>query len=154
MKKTLMLVATLAALAATPAVAEILFEATLTGSNEVPPNPSGAYGVASLIVNDAVTEGFYTVNFAGLEGGAQTGAHFHRAPAGANGPVVLPLALGSPLAGFWELTPEDAEALLLGSIYVNIHTQVYPGGEIRGQLIETAVANENSTWSEIKGLYR
>ena len=153
MKKTL-LTLTLLAFVATPALAETVFEGTLTGAQEVPPNVSTAYGVATIILNDAMTEAAYTVNFAGLDGGAQTGAHFHMAPAGSNGPVVFALALGSPLAGIWAISAEHAEALMNEEIYVNIHTEAWPGGEIRAQMVQTAVANEVSTWSQVKGAYR
>ena len=89
----------------------------------------------------------------GLAFGAAGPVHLHNAAAGANGPIVLPFgdrvlysetgdgfALRSfgPLASF--LSGITAEAFLnqlaLGNIYVNIHSfPVFPGGEIRGQLV-------------------
>ena len=154
MRYRLLTAVALLTLLATSALADILFEASLTGDQLVPPSGSGAGGVASIILSEDMTTATYTINFAGLEGGAQIAAHFHEAPAGMNGAVVFPLALGSPLAGVWALTPSDAAALIAEEIYVNIHTDDFPAGEIRGQFIETAVSSEAGTWSQVKGLFR
>ena len=66
---------------------------------------------------------------------------------------VFTLDLGCPLAGIWILTEDDAAALISEAIYVNIHTELYPSGAIRGDFVETAVATESATWSEVKALY-
>ena len=150
-KGSLLVLAALA-IAAAPAAAETIYEATLTGDQEVPPSGSTAYGTATIILSDDETEATYTVSFAGLDS-PQTSAHFHNAPAGQNGGAVFTLDLGSPLAGIWMLTEDDAAALLSEAIYVNIHTELYPAGAIRGDFVETAVATESATWSEVKALY-
>jgi CHRD domain len=41
----------------------------------------------------------------------------------------------SPLTGQTILTPEQAVQFAAGQLYVNVHTQANPGGEIRGQAI-------------------
>ena len=138
--------------AAAPAAAETIFEATLDSGQLVPPGDSTAYGAAVIVLNDAQTEAYYTVAFAGLDF-PQTAAHFHHAPPGENGPPILTLELGSPLAGVWMLTPEDADALLAHEVYVNIHTEGYPSGEIRGNFDQSTVAAETTTWSQLKSLY-
>jgi hypothetical protein len=135
-----------------PASAETIFEAELTGSQEVPPTDSTAYGTATIILNDAQTEATYTVAFAGLDY-PQTAAHFHLGAPGENGPPIFTLDLGSPLAGVWPLTVDDVTALLNEEVYVNIHTEGYPGGEIRGDFEFVTVATEPTTWSQLKSLY-
>jgi hypothetical protein len=69
-------------------------------------------------------------------------AHFDRplhGPQQENASVVIPIANtgdASPFKGSATLTPEQAEALLAGRWYVNIHTPAHPPGEIRGQVLK------------------
>ncbi|MFN0086383.1 MAG: CHRD domain-containing protein, partial [Blastocatellia bacterium] len=51
-----------------------------------------------------------------------------------NGGVVIPLAAGSPSIGAAVVTPAQVNQILAAGWYVNIHTQMFPGGEIRGQV--------------------
>ncbi|HEY3281717.1 MAG TPA: CHRD domain-containing protein, partial [Armatimonadota bacterium] len=41
----------------------------------------------------------------------------------------------SPIVGSGAFPAAHLADLFAGNVYVNIHTAVYPGGEIRGQLI-------------------
>lgn len=68
-----------------------------------------------------------------------TAAHIHVAPAGVNGPVVIPLAapIGGSSSGCIEnIDPELIKAITNdpSAYYVNVHTIERPGGAIRGQL--------------------
>src|SRR5260221_405363 len=78
--------------------------------------------------------------------GPATGMHIHGpAPTNVPAPVIISLvanhtpatnpALGGFIGGTVTLTPDQATNLLAGSNYINIHTALNPGGEIRGQLI-------------------
>lgn len=56
-------------------------------------------------------------------------------------------------------TTASAEAALFGFIaagraYLNIHSSLYPGGEIRGFLVPAPVGTQESTWGSIKAMYR
>jgi hypothetical protein len=56
-------------------------------------------------------------------------------------------------------TTASAEAALFqaiadGKAYLNVHSQTFGGGEIRGFLIAQSTPNLKSTWGRIKGLYR
>jgi CHRD domain len=135
--------------AAVPARAGTIFVATLTGSQETPPNSSPATGFGTFVLNDAMTELTFDVTFSGLSSGL-TIAHFHDAPPGLPGPIVraidasegaVPGILSGTLHGVWTsadaqpLTPALVSDLLAGNIYVNIHSTQFPNGEIRGQLV-------------------
>jgi hypothetical protein len=137
---------------ATVAQAGTLFTAVLNGGNEVPAVDTPANGSVHLILNDDETEAEYMIEFAALSA-AETGAHFHVAPPGANGGVTFALPLGTPKNGTWMLTPEDVTNLKEGNIYVNIHTEAFPGGEIRGNLAETPTPAEEMTWGRVKSLF-
>jgi hypothetical protein len=143
-------------LAAGTAPAETLFAATLDASQNVPPTGSGGTGTAVLILNDAATEVAYTVTYDGLEG-VEIGAHFHRAPPGENGSILHSLPLGTPKLGVWEVTAHDVADLMAGMVYVNIHTDMYPSGEIRGDISQsTAAVSEEPlrlSWGRIKALF-
>jgi hypothetical protein len=80
--------------------------------------------------------------------GALTGGHIHGpAAAGANAPVIVPFANATGAAAAGTLTgtftstntptiSNDSLEVLMknGNAYVNLHTTLYGGGEIRGQL--------------------
>ena len=106
----------------------------INGLLEVPPTKPLATGIGSVTLSP---DGFlhFNIVFDGLVA-AQTAAHFH-GPAipGKNAPVQFPLPLGSPIIG--SVGPLDAvqqSDLLDGLWYVNIRSNQFPGGEIRGQV--------------------
>ena len=54
---------------------------------------------------------------------------------GKNGPVAVPITPAtSPFEGSATLTDAQANDLLAGKLYVNVHTEANKGGEIRGQV--------------------
>ena len=114
----------------------VIYKAELKGSNEVPSNTSEAKGNSVLTFNK-VTKKFQVVTtYSGL---TPMGGHIHMAEKGANGAVVFPLGdkLASPITfQSGVLTAEQIKALEDGHLYVNLHTEMYPGGEIRGQLMK------------------
>ena len=108
----------------------------LSGANEVPAVSSTATGKVDTTYNKDTGTLVWTITYSGLSGAA-TGGHFHGpAMAGANAPVVVPLkgSLASPISGSMVLTSAQADDLLAGKWYVNLHTAANPGGEIRGQV--------------------
>jgi len=116
----------------------------LTGAAEVDgagnPNQGDldGSGAAIIVLNAARSEVCFILQVADITLPAAA-AHIHEAPAGQNGPVVVPLA------------PPDATGLAAGCVsvdlalisairgnpanyYVNVHTTDFPGGALRGQL--------------------
>ncbi len=81
----------------------------------------------------------YTITWSGLTGPA-TSAHFHSAAPGVNGGVALGISSLNPSVGSGISVSETGETNLLGGLwYVNVHTAAFGSGEIRGQVIVTAV---------------
>jgi hypothetical protein len=130
------------------------FSATLSGKNEVPPTKSIANGTAKFEVNENDSQISYWVNLTGLKKIIQ--AHIHNGTSGQNGDVLVNLSnsksaknpdnpeiqltgtitkddLQGPLKG-----RELSDLLIVmrnGQAYVNAHTEIYPKGAIRGQIM-------------------
>ncbi len=127
--------------------------AVLSGGNEAPNLiNTGATGTAEVFVNLGTKDVTYTIRIFNIPSGTTAG-HFHVGPAGVAGPIVVDLAPPRDISNDYELTGtanasslrpqaergirdwEDfIQSLIGGQMYVNIHTAVNPGGEIRGQL--------------------
>jgi alcohol dehydrogenase (cytochrome c) len=74
-----------------------------------------------------------------------TGAHLHVAPPGQHGPVAAPLQVNagtSEISGAITLTDEQLAALRASSLYVQVHTEGNPQGELRGWIFDTAIVGE------------
>jgi hypothetical protein len=114
-----------------------IFEATLSGTQEVPPNTSPGRGTAEVQVNSNTNTLTWKVTYSGLSGPA-TGAHIHGPAApGANAGILVPFTgnlNAQPVQGQAQITPAQMGDLSAGMWYVNIHSAQFPGGEIRGQL--------------------
>lgn len=130
------------------------FSATLSGKDEVPPTKSIANGTAKFLVNENDSQISYWVNLTGLKKIIQ--AHIHNGTSGQNGDVLVNLSnsksaknpdnpeiqltgtitkdnLQGPLKG-----RELSDLLIVmrnGQAYVNAHTEIYPKGAIRGQIM-------------------
>jgi len=107
---------------------------SLNGAQEVPPVATSASGTGSITVgpDQSVTGSVTTV---GVDG---TMAHIHLAATGQNGPVIVPMV--KTAEGVWsipagaKLNDAQFQSFKDGSLYVNVHSAAFKGGEIRGQL--------------------
>jgi uncharacterized repeat protein (TIGR01451 family) len=117
-----------------------LFFATLDGAQEVPSTNSSGSGKAVLQLSPDEKTARVSLNFTSLSG-AQTDAHIHGPAApGIDGPVIFPLPLGQFSDFQINLTPSQVQDLKNGLLYVNVHTGMFTGGEIRGQFLSSASA--------------
>ncbi|MFO7676167.1 MAG: CHRD domain-containing protein [bacterium] len=155
MKKTLTIVALIAAGCVALLGCENLvrsFSAALTGGEIIPPVSTSATGNCVVNVDAADTELGYKLTVQNIENA--TSASIHLAPAGRVGEVVAVLYPGptkegpftgtlaeaslrvadlrGPLAG--ESMSRMLSVLRAGSTYVQVNTDSFPAGEIRGQL--------------------
>lgn len=163
MRKLLLTLATLGLLGAvTPSSATLLvYSASLSGSNEVPANVSPATGLSTLTYDTVAHTLLVDVSFSGLLAPV-TAAHIHCCtPSGSNvgvaiGLVGFPTGVSSgSYSHLFDLTDPSVfsaaflannggtaagagttlfNALNTGLAYLNIHTSILPGGEIRGQV--------------------
>jgi len=105
----------------------IFFDFTLNGLQEVPPRATPAIGSGTATLNLSTLFFDLDCSFTGLLA-AQTDAHIHGpAPFCVNAPVLIPLGVGSPKSFESTLTGAQANQLLGGLWYVNIHSTVFPG---------------------------
>lgn len=130
--------------------AETRYTAVLDGPTSG--NSSTATGTASLVLNDAQTEVDYVVSLNGLSS-PEFAAHFHNAPPGKAGPSLWTLVPGNYKVGVWPVGPFEVGELNAGRVYVNIHTEIYPTGEIRGDISFKTVAAEAASWGSVKALF-
>jgi outer membrane protein assembly factor BamB len=122
-----------------PSCSPTSFAATLTGTQEVPPNGSTATGSGTATLD--VTETMVTVHleFSGLSSNA-TMSHIHApAPPGMNAGVIIaftgfPATTSGTYDNTFAITPTQVMQMRNGLCYFNIHTGNFGGGEIRGQL--------------------
>ena len=136
----------------------VSFHVRLVGAQQNPSVTTDAFGRADVrLIDDGIAVQFRVTvcNIANV-----TMAHIHVGASGKNGPVILflyhmhdPLfssAHGCEILSSGTLHPSDlipsasnginnwtdfVNALVAGNTYVNVHTSVNPGGEIRGQLV-------------------
>ncbi len=131
----------------------INFITQLSGEAEVqtPAVETQATGVSKFQLSKDGTSMTFFVNVAQLEN--VRFAHLHLGAAGSNGPIVVDLRLdkvSGPVNGrYAEGTTTSSsmkgpllgqplsalvDAIVAGRIYVNVHTDRFPGGELRGQV--------------------
>lgn len=124
---------------AAPAFAETVnLKAAMSATSEVPPTQSQGKGEVTATYDTATKTLTWKGTYEGLSGPA-TAAHFHGPAApGKNAGVVIPIFAGgaakSPFEGKATLTDAQAQQLLAGEWYANVHTAANKAGEIRGQV--------------------
>jgi hypothetical protein len=139
----------------TPAQAQVItLTAELSGTNETPAPGilTGSFGFATVVVNIPTQTVSWTVDVFNMPSGT-TNAHIHVGGPGVAGPTVINIPFPAGISNDYRLTgsattataglrPDQGlrswddvlQAIVGGQTYVNIHSAVNPGGEIRGQL--------------------
>jgi hypothetical protein len=109
-------------------------QVTLSGTNEVPPVATSASGSGTVTIKEDRSVSAHIM----VTGMTATAAHIHEAPAGANGPVIVPFTktgdnmFDAPAGA--KLTDAQYAAYKAGNLYINVHSAKNPGGEVRAQL--------------------
>lgn len=153
------------------ASAQVVYETSLAGASEIPPNASTATGTATVTYFPGTSTMTVATSFSGLSG-TTTAAHIHcctplAGTSNAGVATQTPTFPGFPtnvsagtyantfdlnlassynasfLTSFGGNVIAAREALLAGMgsgrAYFNIHTGAFPGGEIRGNLVEPGI---------------
>ncbi|MBX7099958.1 MAG: CHRD domain-containing protein, partial [Myxococcaceae bacterium] len=120
------------------------YTARLNGAQELPPSGSAAEGTATVTLTRNASD--YSVSVSGTHSvtGSNLSAHLHTAIGGLSGNVevslnvtaqiaLVPGTVGTLVAQ--TITNQVAQEIGLGRAYVNIHSQGFSGGEIRGQVL-------------------
>jgi hypothetical protein len=128
-----------------------VLQADMSGANEVPVRATSASGTAGITIDgDTVHFSVVVQNFTGV-----TQGHIHSGAAGVNGPIRVflfdtraggttfnPTGLVNGVIAEGSFTAADVTGVTYdqlvsemraGTAYVNFHTSLYPGGELRGQ---------------------
>jgi hypothetical protein len=137
---------------ARPATADTIFVATIDGASNVPALPTvTSTGTAVLTLNEAQTRLTYHIELF-MGDCPELYSHIHNAAPRENGNVVHSLPVGDTKDGFWDLPPDMVTELFAGRLYINVHTEAYITGEIRGN-IQPQVPVQESSWGSIKARY-
>jgi len=122
------------------------YEVMLEGSQQNPPVSSDGMGSVTITLDEDSGDMTLTGSVSGLSSAlfdvATVGpVHIHEAPRGENGPVVFPVevdrsedGLSATLSLTATLSAEQISALQAGNYYINVHTENFNSGEIRGQI--------------------
>jgi hypothetical protein len=134
----------------------VRFTANLSGNQETPtPILTGAFGTATVTLDLGSQTVTWSIDVFNMPSGTNN-AHFHVGGPGLGGPTVVNIAFpanisndfnlsGSANASFAGFTvrPDQGirswedfmQSLMGGQMYLNVHSAVNTGGEIRGQVL-------------------
>jgi hypothetical protein len=139
------------------------FGARLVSFEEVPALSNAAEGTFNMVIDSSDSSFDFELTYSGISGSGATQAHIHLGQKGVNGGITVFFCTnlgngpaGTPLcpangtvtgtvtaanvigpSGQGLAPGEFAEllkAIRAGAVYANVHSALFPGGEIRGQL--------------------
>ena len=114
----------------------VQFAATIDGAQETPPSGSPAMATGTFTMDtDANTLAINIIITVPPPSG-EIAAHIHgfSSPGTPSG-ILFGLPLGSPKMATWNFTQAQEPNIIAGLTYANIHSNAFPGGEIRGQVL-------------------
>jgi probable HAF family extracellular repeat protein len=118
-----------------PSIPQKRFFAQLNGAQETPPNASTATGSGIVLLNSTDTSALVGLKFSNLTS-TEMGAHIHTGAMGTDGPVTFAMPTTNPVIdSSISPTTQQVADLKAGSQYMNVHSSIFPGGEIRGQFL-------------------
>lgn len=118
-----------------------VFFVQMSGPQEVPgPGDADAIGEGSVTIDPEANTVCWTYNVAGIA--FLTAAHIHVGAAGESGPVLVPLSDADgnfPTSGCTSASADAIAAITSNPVghYLNVHTDEFPNGALRGQLLDS-----------------
>jgi CHRD domain len=115
----------------------LTFIAIMNGGQVVPPSTSNGLGVGFLTFDNATKRLCYSLTYSGMLG-TETEAHLHGdALPGQTNQVLYDMGpYGSPkVACLGPIKPNEERLLKQEKMYIQIHTDIFVAGEIRGQVL-------------------
>jgi CHRD domain-containing protein/PEP-CTERM motif-containing protein len=129
-----------------------VYNVALSGLQSVPANASTAFGSATVTVDDVLDTVSVAMSSPGLTGGNASAAHIHCCiDTNGNAPVVIPFtgfpntSSGTYSNTFTGVSAANILGIESGLAYINIHNAVFPGGEIRGDILAVSPVPEPET---------
>ena len=116
-----------------------IYHFALSGAQEVPPvSPSGS-GTCTVVLDDVTGAVTVSGTYTGMTSNVLA-AHIHgAAPPGMNAGILVSLTTtggtSGTISGGGTLSGAQVANLLMGLHYVNVHSGMHTGGEIRGQIV-------------------
>ena len=114
--------------------------ANLFGAQEAAPNNSTAYGTATLVLSADQTQATIRATLTGLKTTVTSTEIYGPAGPGKTAPPLFGLRIGGGPDYVWTFAPKNGltvsdqiNALKAGQFYINVNTDQFPDGEIRGQ---------------------
>ena len=112
------------------------FDVMINGKQEVPMSGSEQMATATVEVDETLMQIRATLDVSEVEG--FTAAHIHQGPIGKNGDVAFAFTEASD--GSYEIVETDVTDaqiadLFAGQWYINVHTEAFEAGELRGQIV-------------------
>lgn len=140
----------------------VVFTAQMLASNEVPPVSNAdlnAFGNVTVTLDTTANTASFAWSVNNLGASAIILSHIHEGPAGANGPVrvdsgitpATPVTVSGGSASFSKAGISTTAAQIAAIIanpagfYFNVHSNLNPGGVVRGQLVRQAAAPAGGT---------
>ncbi|PHI36216.1 hypothetical protein CBQ28_15595, partial [Pseudoalteromonas sp. GCY] len=117
------------------------FELMLSGKQEVPMNTSMQTASATVELDENLMQFRATLDYSNVEG--FSAAHIHDGDLGANGDVAFAFEASDdnkvsiPIT---DLSEDLIEDMLDGDWYINLHTEAFPNGELRAQIVPDTVS--------------
>ena len=116
------------------------FQATLNGASEVPPTDTKGSGYFTAVYRPSTKVLEYRLNLVRLSGPVTIAYLQGPAGPGENAEKVVPIDIPlyrdrSHISDGVTLTEEQAGQVLAGLWYVNVITEKFPDGEVRGQIL-------------------